>query len=405
MPSVPCSRELGNAPASCILDEHKNTRNLRVATVLWSGRIGGAETVSVSLTSAMRKLGADASVVFIGNVHDLRTQLQANGTPWVSLGMEPGSRVMLHPSLYSNALAHHGAHGAILSGTGFMAGLLRVAGYRSPLVGVEHGGLLQEDTIGWRKRVIRRLDRALGLWALDAHVAVSDFMLAEVRRRRHGQRTTRIYNGIDTDQYSPAGASVPKDTVTIGAAGRLIAGKGFDVLVRAVAAVLSRPDAPSLRVLLAGSGPEEGALARLIDSSGIGNKVNLVGKISDMPAFWRSCDLAVIPSTSCVESFGMCALEAMSTGIPVVATCSGALPEIVLDGVCGRVIPCGDEIAMANAISDYAKNDELRSRHGARARSVVRTKFGILTMARQYLELLADCAVARCPNNKRGGRS
>lgn len=387
------------------MDEHKDAQNIRVAVVLWSGRVGGAETVSVSLASAMRKLGADARVVFIGEVHDLRTRLQADGTPWVSLGIEPGSRVMLHPSLYSNTLAYHGAQGAILSGTGFMAGLLRVAGYRSPLVGVEHGSLLQEATMGWRKRAILPLDRALGCGALDAHVAVSDFMLAEVRRRRHGQRTMRIYNGIDTDQYSPAVAPVSKNTVTIGAAGRLISGKGFDVLVRAVAEALSRPDAPSLRVLLAGSGPEEAALARLIDSSGLRNRVNLVGKISDMPAFWRCCDLAVIPSTSWVESFGMCALEAMATGIPVVATCSGALPEIVLDGVYGRVIPCGDEIAMANAISDYAKNDELRSRHGARARSVARTKFDILNIARQYLELLAECATECSVEDEAGRRS
>ena len=116
----------------------------------------------------------------------------------------------------------------------------------------------------------------------------------------------------------------------------MIEGKGTEVLLHALARI--RDD--SLQAEIAGEGPARDALESLAHRLGIAPRVHFRGPVNDMAAFWQTCDLAVVPShPPHVESFGIVAIEAMASGLPVVATANGALPELVTHGRSGTIVP------------------------------------------------------------------
>jgi len=106
-----------------------------------------------------------------------------------------------------------------------------------------------------------------------------------------------------------------------------------------------------MTALIAGDGPERGSLEALAKRLRIADRVAFVGLQTDMPCFWRQCDVAVVPSHAPhVESFGLVAVEAMASGLPVVASRNGALPEIVVDSRTGTIVPEADPMVLAAAL-------------------------------------------------------
>jgi glycosyltransferase involved in cell wall biosynthesis len=116
--------------------------------------------------------------------------------------------------------------------------------------------------------------------------------------------------------------------------------------------------------------------------------------VTDMPAFWRSVDVGVVPSNEWVESFGLVAIEAMACGKPVVVSNNGALPEVIADGETGRVAQAGNVAALAEAMRDYVRDRDLRIEHGHNARRRCEEQFGIERSASRYLDLCADVVEA-----------
>lgn len=111
------------------------------------------------------------------------------------------------------------------------------------------------------------------------------------------------------------------------------------------------------RLVLAGDGPDRDAAEREADKLGVAEKVRFVGPIEDVADMLRWADLYLLPSAS--ESFGLSALEALATGVPVVGTRAGGLPEVVRDGVDGVLAPVGDLDTMAQgAIRLLAHEDQ-----------------------------------------------
>jgi len=279
-----------------------------------------------------------------------------------------------------------GPDGALLVDSGYLAAALRAGGYAGPVVGVEHGRLLATKELSLARRLRDHLERATGARFRTVDVGVSDFMVDEIRRHPHARRLCRIYNGVDSQDFTPGppvenGGSRP---LRVAAAARLVPGKGIDQLLRAVAELGDVP----LRVEIAGNGPE---LATLIDLSRrleIEDVVTFRGTLRAMPEFWRASDIAVVPSDS-VESFSMATLEAMACGVPVIGTRNGGITEVLADGETGRIVPPGDPAALAGAIRAYATDPGLRRRHAAAARERACRDFGIEATAAQYLALFA----------------
>ena len=214
----------------------------------------------------------------------------------------------------------------------------------------------------WMERVALR--GARGISACNAEAA------RIAQRKGFRGRACAIDLGTDLSTFTPStGGDSPEGRApdaadqargaVVGYAGRLDPAKGVDVLVRA-AAIES-----TLRVRIAGDGPERKALEALGDRLGIGDRVQFLGPLAPeaLPDFYRALDALAVPSrttASWVEQFGRVALEAMACGIPVVVSDSGALPGAV-DGA-ALVVPEGDPAALATALQQATSDAVVRSR-------------------------------------------
>jgi glycosyltransferase involved in cell wall biosynthesis len=365
-------------------------RPLRVALVLWSGYIGGAESFSVDLARAMHAFGAAPAVVFILEGAPLAVRLDRFGIPHSALGLHRGRAVLHARRRLAQAVSANRADVAILIGSGYLAAALRMGGFRAPIIGIEHGSLLQQHALNPLRRLIRTADRRSGMKACSVVVAVSDYMRDRVVAHSPRARVISIPNGIDLERFSPsedpATSKREDDEIVLGCAARLVRGKGIEDAIRA----LAHPSLDRTRLRVAGSGSLQEELKELARSLAVDGRTDFLGTVLDMPEFWRSVDVAVVPSNTLVESFGMVALEAMACGKPVVASENGALPSIVVNGVTGRVFPAGDVEALASVIGEYVNDGAQGVRHGANGRRRCEDRFGIDRTASRYLELCVE---------------
>lgn len=346
---------------------------LRVAVVIWSGNLGGAETWSQALADALARRSVSAGLVAISKGGPLAHDQDRAGVRRRNLGWNRGSSVLWHARALANAVSEAGSDVAVVPSAGFLCAALRLGGYGGHIVAVEHGSLLQLRRLPFAKRLIRTLDLLSGVWAVDAHVALSDFMLDELRKWRHGRAGVRIDPGVDLGRFH-ARPRAPGTSVVLGVAARLIPGKGIDLVLKALASVGKRD---SWRLEVAGDGPCRREMERLAVAEGISDRVQFRGWMQDMPSFWQSCDLAIVPSWQIVESFGMVAAEAMACGLPVIAARNGALPHVVRDRETGFLFEPGNTESLARCLERYLDDPGLRARHGAAARSLVQARFDI----------------------------
>lgn len=126
-------------------------------------------------------------------------------------------------------------------------------------------------------------------------------------------------------------------------------------------------------LVLIGDGPERAGVETLVREQGLGQWVKLVGEQRDVVPMLQLADAFLLPSE--VESFGLAALEALSCGVPVVATRVGGLPEVVTDGVTGFLHPVGDVAAMANSVVRLLEDPALHRRFATAAREDVLTRW------------------------------
>jgi glycosyltransferase involved in cell wall biosynthesis len=196
-----------------------------------------------------------------------------------------------------------------------------------------------------------------------------------------------VYTGVEIRSALPKKCRI--DGVVVGCAGRLVALKGFDRLIRAVARVRSiRSD---IRLEIAGSGPELHRLEALAAELGVTDAVRFLGWLDDVPQAMRRWDIYVQPSIE--EGLGHSLLEAMAEELPVVATSVGGIPEVVVDGETGYLVCREDEDGMARRIVKLAADPQLRQDMGARGRARVSDRFSPDTFAGRvqaiYREMLA----------------
>ncbi|MBA2446886.1 MAG: glycosyltransferase family 4 protein [Chloroflexi bacterium] len=173
----------------------------------------------------------------------------------------------------------------------------------------------------------------------------------------------------------------------IGVAGRLAPIKGIHDIIGAMPVLARR--CPSVRLEIAGEGPEEPSLAALADRLGVRSAVDFLGWQTDLEPMYRRWSVFVQPSH--YEGFGMSALEAMGAGLPVVATNVGGVPEVVVDGVTGLLVPPGDPAGMGAAVLSLLEDADRRARMAEAGRRRVRDDFSearlVAATAQVYDEL------------------
>ena len=361
---------------------------MRLSLVLWDGNVGGAEKITAELAGGLRAMGVAPTVVFVRDPKTLAGDLDRVGVPYVSFGARRVEEVLRRPRRFARLVQEHGPDGALLPTVGHLAPALRLGGYRRPIVAMEHGFLLLIDEMSPQWRLARRLERRLSVPFIDAQVGVSTFIRDRMLAMPHARRVDVIENGIDLERYTSAEPAERGECV-FAFASRLIATKGAAELIEAFARVAGERGHDSVRLRIAGDGPERPRIAELVERHGVADSVELAGVVADMPAFWRDADVAVMPSTA-PESFGMVALEGMASGRPVVATRNGGADDLVEDGVSGRLVPCGDIDALAAAMLAYASDPELRREHGRAGRARCESDFTMSRCAHRYADLLAS---------------
>ena len=208
---------------------------------------------------------------------------------------------------------------------------------------------------------------------------------------------TVIHNGIDPRPYEespPADLALPRDALAIGFVGRFDERKGVLDLADAWPAV--REALPRAHLVLVGTGALEAEMRARLGSD---PRVRWCGYRSDVPSVMRTLHLLAMPSHW--EGFGLSAAEAMAAGVPVVAARASSLPELIDDGVEGRLVPPASPESLAAALVELGRDPALRARMGAAGRERVRRDFSEERMLDGYERVLSAASEQRHPRRSR----
>lgn len=189
-----------------------------------------------------------------------------------------------------------------------------------------------------------------------------------------------IYPGIDVNEF--ACTRVPGQDLILGTACRLEPVKGIATLIEAIA--ILAVDIPSIRLEIAGEGSLRNALEERVARQRVSANITFLGWCRNMIPVLQSWGLFVQPSLD--EGFGVAVLEAMASGLPVVASDVGGLREIVEDGKTGFLVPPRDPAAFAEKIRLLLGDPDLRAAMGAAGRRRAQEEFSLTAMVRRTAE-------------------
>ncbi|MCK6459636.1 MAG: glycosyltransferase [Planctomycetes bacterium] len=352
-------------------------QRLRVVHVVYWFGTGGLEK---GVDTLIRRTADRIDHEVISLAGDIPHHLPGNSRQRV-LGKKPGNslRSVLRLAGWLRDLRPCVVHTRNWSGIdGILAA--RLAGIRAVVHG-EHGwGVDDPDGTNPRRRRIRRF---LSRWVrttISVSKDIETWLRDDVRLRCP---VVQIYNGIDTETFAPAPTGddvrrelgAPPGAPLILCVGRLDPIKDHGTLFRAFARVRER--FPEARLLCVGEGKDR---ARVEAAKGPG--VHLLGNRTDVPRLLQAADVFALASLN--EGISNTILEAMATGLPVVATRVGGNPELVVDGETGRLFTPGDDLALAEAVAGYLADPALRAAHGRAGRARCEERFGVDAMVRAY---------------------
>lgn len=368
-----------------------DTRPL-IAHVLFRFDVGGLENGVVNLVNHLPDWKWRHAVIALDDVSpDFARRVERKDVVFESLRKPPGHLFGQYPTLVRlfrrlrPAIVHTRNLAALEAmPPAWLAGVTgRVHG--------EHGWDVHDlDGTSSRYRHMRRVFRPF----VQHYVALSD-QIASYLQAGVGidpRRLTRIYNGVDTTRFRPAGSRACRallpfsgsDLFVVGTVGRLQAVKDQVSLVRAFAQLVreSGAERSRLRLVIAGEGPVRAQLEEAIRAEGLEGIAWLAGGRDDVADLMQCFDLFVLPSLS--EGISNTILEAMSTALPVIATRVGGNAELVVDGVTGTTVPPANPTALAAALGTYVSQPALGPEHGAAGRRRIEERFAIQTMVASY---------------------
>jgi glycosyltransferase involved in cell wall biosynthesis len=356
---------------------------LRIALMLETDGPGGAETVLLQLAEELRRRG-----------HDVMPVGPASGCGWLggefrARGFTPRTYVLRRPldwacvTSLTALLRTHGSqvvHSHEFTMAVYGAAAARRAGARHVIT--MHGGRYYAEA--WRRRAALR-------WAMArsaATTAVSGATAADLRRTvgvpDHAVRV--VPNGIEMPrgrrELLRRELGLGDEELLIVAIGNLYPVKGHAVLVRALGELEQQGGTPPWRLAIAGRGEEEAPLRSLADDAGIAPRVHLLGFRSDAPDILAAGDIFVMPSLS--EGLPLALVEAMATGLPIVASDVGGIPEVVARDAEAVLVPSASPNALAAAIRSLLVDPVRRAALGAAAQRRAHRDFSVDTMGNAY---------------------
>lgn len=220
-------------------------------------------------------------------------------------------------------------------------------------------------------------------WRDVFDVVVSNSFSVQERLKAEGiESDTVVWNGVPQRPARPPLSGLP----TVAYAGQLARFKGVDILLKAFAEV--QKQIPQAQLLIAGKGNEDKYLLSLTDELGLNERVKFLGHLSrdQMEKQFSSAWVQVVPSRW-AEPFGIVAAEAMMRGTAVIASSSGGLGEIVLDGKTGFSVPPGEVEPLANRLVELLSNRDLAEKMGQEGRLRAQMHFSETAFVERFMEI------------------
>lgn len=374
---------------------------IHVVHVLDSLAVGGMENGVVNLVNAASP-GIRHTVVTMSAMGPLAERLP-DGVECHCIGKRPGIDVGamvrlagllrgLRPSIVHSR--NWGAFDAILAA--------RVAGVSAVIHG-EHGREATDpEGLDPRRRRLRRVFAPLVSRFVTVSLDLRQWLLTTIHLP--AAKLVTIHNGVDVSRFARGDREaarralrLPGHAVVVGAVGRLDAVKDHGGLLQAFS--ILRTDQPAAELVIVGDGPRRAHLERQVQELGLTGHVHLLGMRQDVPVLLRGFDAFVLPSLA--EGISNTVLEAMATGLPVVATRVGGNPELLEHGVTGALVAPGNPLVLAAALRCYVEDSALREAHGDAGRRRVLQHFTLERMAQAYRELYLSVG---SPATRRGSR-
>ena len=344
--------------------------------------IGGAEQHLLALLPAQRDRGVDARVLSLDagvDAERFHRALDDRSVPWRSVRCRSDVSPRLAASVIGavrdeqpDLLHTHMVHADVY-------GSLAAHALRVPFVSTRHND--DRYLLG----PFRFVDRVF-MHGAGAVIAISDAVREfHLRAGLPAHKLVTIHYGLDElpsapSEVTPAETGLPTDVTLVLAVGRLIEQKDHATLLDAFARVYREHGDARLAIL--GWGRLEEATRTRIGMLGLDDAVLLPGRVE--PSAWLA-RADVFAHTSRWEGFGIVLLEAMLAGLPVVATAVSAIPEIVVDGETGLLVPPGDSEAVADALSALLADPQRRDALGEAGRRRVQDRFSVAEMTNRTI--------------------
>ena len=370
------------------------TRPPVVAHIVFRFDYGGLENGVVNVVNGLSGDEFRHVVIALTESTDFSSRLRA-GVPVYALGKRAGKDLRAYLRLYRllrklrPTVVHTRNVGTL--DCAFIAWLARV-----PIrIHGEHGWDVFDPDGATRK--YRLLRRAMSPF-VASFVAVSqelrDWLVSSVRVP--GAKVARICNGVDTDRFRPRETNEPSplpteifggEHVVVGSVTRFTRIKDPLNLVDAFLRLRHDPAliGRSLRLVMIGDGDLRAEACARLEQAGALSEAWLPGSRDDVALVLRAMDIFVLGSKR--EGVSNTVLEAMASGLPVIATATGGNDELVLPGETGQLVPAENPGALAEAIAKYAGDAELRRKHGRQARRRALSDFSLPVMIGNYRRL------------------
>ncbi len=373
--------------------------------------VGGLENGIVNLINQMPEDAYRHAVLSLTDITEFRNRIQRTDVQYIALQKPPGHAFRMYPKLCGifktlrPAIVHSRNLAALeVSAPAWAAGVpVRIHG--------EHGRDVGDlDGSNRKLRWVRRLYSPF----VSQYVALSrdleDYLVARVGIA--GKRVTQLYNGVDTRRFFPASGSraqIPgcpftaADCFIVGTVGRMQTVKDQTNLAKAfVEAIRTAPNLRTrLRLVMVGEGPLREAAHAMLRSAGLADLAWLPGARDDIPEVLRGLDCFVLPSLA--EGISNTILEAMASGLPVIATDVGGNREIMAPGTTGELVPAADPASMSRAIQAYATDPARAVAAGMAGRALVEQRFSIDAMMLAYRGLYDRLLNGHARQSRAGG--
>ena len=356
-----------------------------VAHLVYSFGCGGLQALLAECINRIPAQHYRHAVICLVDTKDYADRISRPDVVFYDLHKPPGNSPATHLKLWKllrqlrPAILHTYNVGTIeYNATAWLAGV--------PVrIHAEHGrDSVEIDGRHGRYNLLRRLLVPI----IDAYVPVSDDLVRWLNQTVcvPAPKIVKVINGVDTALYSPphTDSTPAPQPVWIGTVGRADRIKNHLGLLDLFGRLLERFPAPQfdLRLAIVGDGPLLETLRERVASTGWADRVYLPGARTDVAELLRGFSIFVLPSLS--EATPVVILEAMATGLPVVASRVGGVPQLVLEGQTGLLADPSDPDAFVDALSTYIRDPELRRAHGAAGRKHVQAGYSVDAMVAGY---------------------